>query len=114
MVTATQDIRLELIQHEYSGMRSAVHTLMDRMDGYESAVLGLTEAVSENSKRISALEAVVMENRELMLANQQRLDRVEQRLDRVEQRLASIESKLDRLMAHLDVPPKPPAGFVKE
>ncbi len=107
MVTATQDIRLELIQHEYSGMRSAVHTLMDRMDGYESAVLGLTEAVSENSKRISALEAVVMENRELILANQQRLDRVEQRLD-------SIESKLDRLMAHLDVPPKPPAGFVKE
>ncbi len=100
MVTATQDIRLELIQHEYSGMRSAVHTLMDRMDGYESAVLGLTEAVSENSERISALEA--------------RMDRVEQRLDRVEQRLDSIESKLDRLMAHLDVPPKPPAGFVKE
>ncbi len=93
MVTATQDIRLELIQHEYSGMRSAVHTLMDRMDGYESAVLGLTEAVSENSKRISALEV---------------------RMDRVEQRLDSIESKLDRLMAHLDVPPKPPAGFVKE
>lgn len=104
---ATQDIRLELIQHEYSGMRTAVHTLMDRMDGYEAAVLGLTEAVSQNSERISALEArvqrveeIVAENRELILANQQRL--------------VAIESKLDRLMTHLDVPPKPPAGFVKE
>ena len=27
---------------------------------------------------------------------------------------AEINEKLDRLMAHLDVPPKPPAGFVKE
>jgi chromosome segregation ATPase len=90
---ATQDVRLELIQHEYDGIRNAVHSLMDRMDGYEAAVLGLTEAVSLNSER---------------------LDRVEQRLDRVEQRLDSIESKLDRLMTHLNVPPKPPAGFVKE
>ncbi len=97
---ATQDVRLELIQHEYSGMRNAVHTLMDRMDGYESALLGLTEAVSQNSERLERLEAVVAENRELILANQQRL--------------VAIESKLDRLMAHLDVPPKPPAGFVKE
>ncbi len=27
---------------------------------------------------------------------------------------AEINEKLDRIMAHLDVPPKPPAGFVKE
>ena len=27
---------------------------------------------------------------------------------------AEINEKLDRLMAHLKVPPKPPAGFVKE
>ena len=47
---ATQDVRLELIQHEYTGMRNAVHTLMDRMDGYESALLGLTEAVSQNQR----------------------------------------------------------------
>ena len=97
---ATQDVRLELIQHEYTGMRHAVHTLMDRMDGYESALLGLTEAVSQNSERISALEA--------------RMERVEQRLDRVEQRLDTIESKLDALLAHFQVPHKPPAGFVKE
>ena len=85
----------------------ALPCIPDRMDGYESALLGLTEAVSQNGERISALEArvqrveeVVAENRELILANQQRL--------------VAIESKLDRLMTHLDVPPKPPAGFVKE
>ena len=27
---------------------------------------------------------------------------------------AEINEKLDRIMAHLDVPPKPPAGFLKE
>ena len=97
---ATTDVRLELIQHEYTGMRTALHTLMDRMDGYEAALLGLTEAVSQNSERISALEA--------------RMDRVEQRLDRVEQRLDIIESKLDAIIKHLKVPYKPPAGFVKE
>lgn len=97
---ATQDIRLELIQHEYSGMRTAVHTLMDRMDGYEAAVLGLTEAVSQNSERISALEARVQRVEEIVAENQQLL--------------VAIEGKLARLMTHLDVPPKPPAGFVKE
>ncbi len=97
---AIQDVRLELIQHEYTGMRNALHTLVDRMDGYEAAVLGLTEAVNQNSERISALEA--------------RMDRVEQRLERVEQRLDTIESKLDAIIKHLEVPYKPPTGFVKE
>ena len=90
---ATQDVRLELIQHEYTGMRNALHTLMDRMDGYEAALLGLTEAISQNSERIAALET---------------------RMDRVEQRLDNIESKLDAIIKHLEVPYKPPAGFVKE
>jgi len=89
----TQDVRLDLIQHEYTGMRNAVHTLMDRMDGYEAAVLGLTEVVSQNGERITALEA---------------------RMDRVEQRLDIIESKLDAIIKHLKVPYKPPAGFVKD
>lgn len=30
------------------------------------------------------------------------------------QQFAEVNEKLDRLMAHLNVPPKPPAGFVKE
>ena len=68
---ATQDdIRIDWIQHEYTGMRDALNKLIKRMDGYEAALLGLTEAVSQNS---------------------QRLDAVEQRLDAVEQRLTSIE-----------------------
>jgi len=28
--------------------------------------------------------------------------------------LLELNDKMDRLLAHLDVPPKPPAGFVKE
>ena len=28
--------------------------------------------------------------------------------------IAELNEKMDRLMAHLDVPPKPPTGFVKE
>ncbi len=30
------------------------------------------------------------------------------------QQFAEVNEKLDRLMAHLNVPPKPPTGFVKE
>lgn len=83
---ATQDVRLELIQHEYSGARKALHDLMDRMDGYESAVLGLSEAVNQNGERIEALE----------------------------QRVDVIDDKLDAIIKHLEVPYKPQAGFLKE
>ena len=31
-----------------------------------------------------------------------------------QRQFAEVNEKLDRLMAHLKVPPKPPAGFVKE
>lgn len=31
-----------------------------------------------------------------------------------QRQFAEINEKLDRLMAHLDVPPKAPAGFVKD
>ncbi|MCY3864291.1 MAG: hypothetical protein OXG68_02525 [Chloroflexi bacterium] len=104
---ATQDVRMELIQHEYSGVRTALHALMDRMDGYEAALLGLTEAVNQNSERLDAVE-------QRLDAVEQRLDAVEQRLDAVEQRLDVIEGKLDAIIKHLEVPYKPPAGFVKE
>ena len=104
---AIQEVRAELIQHDYIGLRNALNALMDRMDGYEAALLGLTEAVSENSERISALETrverleeAVAENRELIPASQLHL--------------GELNGKMDRLMAHLDVPPKPPAGFIKD
>ena len=31
-----------------------------------------------------------------------------------QRQFAEVNEKLDRLMAHLKVPPKPPAGFLKE
>ena len=43
---ATTDIRLERVKQEYSAVRDTQDALMDRMDGYEAAVLGLTEVVS--------------------------------------------------------------------
>ncbi|MCY3831533.1 MAG: hypothetical protein OXG85_00875 [Chloroflexi bacterium] len=92
---ATQDVRMELIQHEYTGMRNALHTLMDRMDGYEAAVLGLTEAVSQNGERIEALE--------------ERMVRVEQRLELVEQVVLENRSILLTIADHLDLTlEKPP------
>lgn len=83
---ATQDdIRMDWIQHEYTGMREAMYRLMKRMDGYEAAVLGLTEAVSQNGERLDTVE-------QRLDAVEQRLDAVEQRLDAVEQRLTTIEA----------------------
>ncbi len=63
---------------------------MDRMDTYEEAILGLTQAVAAN--------------RELIMANHESTQR----------QIKELNEKMDRLMTHLDVPPKPPVGFVKE
>lgn len=52
--------------------RDGQDDILDRIDTYEAALLGLTQAVAE------------------------------------------LNEKVDRLMAHLEVPPKPPAGFIKE
>ena len=56
------------------------------MDSFEAALLGLTEAVSHNGERIAVLE----------------------------QRVEVIDGKLDAIIKHLEVPYKPPAGFLKE
>ena len=90
---ATTDIRLERIKQEYVGLRDAQDALMDKIDTYEAALLGLTEAVSRNSEQIEALTKLVNQNRV---------------------RIEILDEKMDRLMTHLDVPPKPPVGFVKE
>ena len=34
-------------------------------------------------------------------------------VNRNAERIGALDEKLDRLMAHLGVPPKPPAGFVR-
>jgi len=80
---ATTDIRLKRIEKEYQSVRDGQDDILDRIDTYEAALLGLNETVAANhewSRR----------------------------------QFAELNEKMDRLMAHLDVPPKPPAGFVKE
>ncbi len=90
---ATTDIRFKRVQGEYRTLQDAQDDLFDKVDGYEAALLGLTEVVTENRERLERVEGVVAAN---------------------QRQIAEINEKLDRLMAHLDVPPKPPAGFVKE
>jgi hypothetical protein len=85
-MAATTDIRFKRMQGEYQVLHDAQDELFDKVDTLESAVLGLTEMVAEN--------------RELILANTQRID--------------VIDGKLDAIIKHLEVPYKPPAGFVKE
>ena len=87
---ATTDIRLKRIEKEYQSVRDGQDDILDRIDGYEEAVMGLNEAVAAN--------------RELIQANH----------DLYQRQFAEVNEKLDRLMTHLDVPPKPPAGFVKQ
>ena len=87
---ATTDIRLERIKHEYVGLRDAQDALMDKIDTYEGALLGLTEAVAANHELITA-------NHEL-----------------TQRQIAALHEKIDAMIKHLKVPYKPPAGFVKE
>ena len=77
------DIRLKRIEKEYQSVREGQDDILDRVDAYEEALLGLNKTVMPNhewSRR----------------------------------QFAEVNEKLDRLMAHLNVPPKPPVGFVKE
>lgn len=83
---ATSDIRFNRMNDEYQSVRNAQDELFDKVDSFEVALLGLTEAVAENREEI-------MENRE---------------------QIAEVNRKLDALIEHLDVPYKPPIGFTKE
>ncbi len=80
---ATTDIRLKRIEKEYQSVRDGQDDILDRIDTYEEALLGLNQTVMANHEWSR-------------------------------QQFAEVNEKLDRLMAHLDVPPKPPAGFIKE
>ena len=83
---ATTDIRFKRVDKEYLSLRESQGEVFDKVDGFEGAVLGLNQAVAENSRQI-------MENREMILENSR---------------------KLDALLKHFEVPYKPPTGFVKE
>ena len=80
---ATTDIRLKRIEKEYQSVRDGQDDIVDRVDAYEEALLGLNETVAANHEWS-------------------------------QRQFAEVNEKLDRLMAHLNVPPKPAAGFVKE
>ncbi len=80
---ATTDIRLKRIEKEYQSVRDGQDDILDRIDTYEEALLGLNQTVMSNHEWS-------------------------------QRQFAEVNEKLDRLMAHLDVPPKPPAGFIKE
>ncbi len=54
--------------------------------------------------RIDTYEEVLLGLNETVVANHEWSQR----------QFAELNEKLDRLMAHLKVPPKPPAGFLKE
>ncbi len=83
---ATTDIRFKRINDEYQSVRNSQTDLFGKVDTVEAAILGLTEAVNRNSEQIGE----------------------------VRQELTETNQKLDAIIMHLDVPYKPPAGFLKE
>ena len=115
---ATTEFRLERIMQEYGGLRDAQDALMDRIDTYEAALLGLNEAVAANRDSIMANRELIMANRELIMANRELImanhELIMANHEWTQRQFADLHEKMDRLMAHLDVPPRPPAGFVKE
>ena len=52
---ATTDIRFNRINDEYQSVRKAQTDLFDKVDTSEAAILGLTEAVTENSRKLDAI-----------------------------------------------------------
>ena len=53
---ATSDIRLKRIEKEYQSVRGGQDDILDRIDTYEEALLGLTEVVAENRARLEVLD----------------------------------------------------------
>ncbi|MDE2777884.1 MAG: hypothetical protein OXI77_18305 [Chloroflexota bacterium] len=51
----TTDIRLKRIEKEYQSVRGVQDDILDKMDSYEAAMLGLTEMVAENRRMLEAI-----------------------------------------------------------
>ena len=99
-MVATADIRFKRMKREYDTLHDTQDETLDKVDSIEAAILGLNQAVTANRELIMANRELIMANRELIMASTRRLD--------------DLTEKIDRLMTHLDVPPKPPMGFMKE
>ncbi len=52
---ATTDIRFKRMNEEYQSVRNAQDELFDKVDTFEEALLGLTEIVAENSRKLDAI-----------------------------------------------------------
>lgn len=52
---ATTDIRLQRVSDEYQSVRNAQDAVLDKVDGFEEALLGLTQMVAENREMLQAI-----------------------------------------------------------
>lgn len=52
---ATNDIRFKRMNDEYQSVRNPQDALFDKTDTLEEALLGLTEIVAENSRKLDAI-----------------------------------------------------------
>ncbi len=66
-MAATTDIRFKRMQAKYQTLENAQDEVFDKVDGFEAALLGLTEMVAEN--------------REMILENSRKLDAIMEHLD---------------------------------
>ncbi|MCY4062774.1 MAG: hypothetical protein OXG53_10435 [Chloroflexi bacterium] len=58
-MAATADIRFKRMQAKYEVLENAQDEVFDKVDSFEAALLGLTEAVVENQRQIAALHEKV-------------------------------------------------------
>jgi len=63
-------------------------------------VRGILPQRHARSNKVDSLEAALLGLTEAVVENQRQI--------------AALHEKVDAIMKHLDVPPKPPAGFVKK
>ncbi|MCY3867108.1 MAG: hypothetical protein OXG68_16850 [Chloroflexi bacterium] len=75
-----------------------------RLDRIKHEYEGVRNAQDALFDKVDSFEAALLGLNETVAANHEWTQR----------QFAELNEKLDRLMAHLDVPPKPPAGFVRE
>ncbi|MYE27067.1 MAG: hypothetical protein F4X87_07580 [Chloroflexi bacterium] len=75
-----------------------------RFKRMQREVENLRDTQDETLDKVDSLEAAILGLNETVVANHEWSKR----------QFADVNEKLDRLMKHLDVPPKPPAGFVRE
>lgn len=54
-MAVTTDIRFKRVQAKYQTLENAQDEVFDKVNNFESALLGLTEIVAENSRKLDAI-----------------------------------------------------------